>query len=104
VNVHFLVILAALISVVGDLCGKLWAIGKGWYFYPIALVVWTLGSIVYLPVLAKQGLIIATLMWCFFNILGFVFLGVVVFKETLTPLQWGGVFLGITGMVLLTSS
>lgn len=98
------VILAALISVVGDLCGKLWATGKGWWFYPAALVIWTLGSVVYLPVLAKQGLVVATLLWCFFNVLGFVFLGVVLFKETLTPMQWAGVILGVIGMALLSTS
>jgi multidrug transporter EmrE-like cation transporter len=102
-NVHLQVILAAMISVVGDLFGKMWATGKGTWYYFAALAAWTLGSIVYLPVLAKQGLIVATLLWCIINVLGFVFLGVVLFKETLTPLQWTGVILGVVGMALLSS-
>ncbi len=87
--------------VAGDYFAKRWSIDRGANRYWIAVVFYLLAAQLYLPTLLKEGLVITSLIWSLLSTIGFLFVGLVVFKETLTGLQMVGVALGLVAMVIL---
>lgn len=99
--VLLLISLAALYGILGDLFAKYWALNRTATFWILTVVFYCLSGIIFMPSLLKEGLIIAAMIWVLVSAIGFLFLGIVVFKETLTTLQMLGVFLGIASLIML---
>ncbi len=94
-------VLGAAAVVGGDYFAKRWSIDRRAYLFWIAVAFYLLGAQFYLPSLLKEGLVITSLVWSLLSTIGFLFVGLVVFKETLTGLQMVGVGLGLVAMVIL---
>lgn len=102
--VWLLISLSASGVILGDLSGKYWSTNQQPVFFLLAVLGYALSTFFYLPVLLREGLVITSLLWSLLSIVGFVFIGLVIFKETLTPLQIFGVVLGVIALVILSIS
>lgn len=100
--VWVLLMLSAAAVITGDYFAKYWSLHQKTVFFAIALVGYLLSGMFYIPVLRKEGLVISALIWILLNTIGFVTIGVVIFKESLTPLQTLGVITGTISLILLS--
>lgn len=55
----------------------------------------------YIPTLLSKGLVLTSIIWSLLSIIGFLLIGLVVFKEILTSMQIIGVSLGIIALIIL---
>lgn len=94
--------LAATVTVAGDYFGKLWSIEQKPWIFCLAILLYASSGILYIPTLLKEGLIITSLIWTILTITGFLAVGVLIFHEQLTPVQWAGVAFGVLAIVLLS--
>lgn len=100
--VILLLILAASSVTVGDYFGKYWSINQKMVYYWLALLGYFGSGIFYLPTLLRKGLVVTSLIWTLIATIGFLIIGLVIFKENLTPLQVVGVILGISALIVLS--
>lgn len=49
-----------------------------------------------------RGLVVTSLLWDILSVVGFLFIGIVIFKENLNTLQTAGVILGIVALIMLS--
>lgn len=101
-SVLALICFASLSVVVGDIFAKYWSINTKPVFYFIALIAYAFSGFFYIPTLLREGLVVTSVIWSITSIIGFLAVGILLFKETLTPLQIIGVVLGIIALVILT--
>lgn len=102
IPVWLLLSLSAGSVIIGDLMGKFWSVNSRPLFYVIALICYFLSGVFYIPSLMREGLVITSVIWSILSIAGFLFIGLVVFNESLTPLQITGVVLGVIALILLS--
>jgi len=100
--VALMLVLSATSVVLGDLFAKVWSINQRGLFFGIAIVGYFLSGLFYIPTLLKKGLVITSVMWSLLSIVGFLLIGLLLFKESLTPLQIVGVLLGIVALIFLS--
>jgi len=55
----------------------------------------------YIPSLLKEGLIVTSIFWDLLSVIGFLIIGLVIFKESLNPWQAVGAALGVIAIVVL---
>ena len=96
-----LLLLSATSVVVGDYFAKSWSTNQKGIFLVIALTGYFFSGIFYIPSLLKQGLVITSIIWSLLSILGFLFIGLVLFQETLSATQMVGVGFGVVALILL---
>lgn len=96
-----LILLSGIWLVVGDLFAKQWSEDQKISLFILAILSYVLYGIFFIPSLLKDGLIVTALSVILINILGFLFIGLVIFKETLSPVQIVGLILGIISVILL---
>lgn len=96
-----LIILSGLSLVIGDLFAKYWSIDKHNYQFIAAIICYILYGIFFLPTLLKEDLVVSALAVILVNIIGFIFIGLAIFQESLTPVQIIGLILGIISIILL---
>jgi len=99
--VGILLALSATSVVLGDLFAKYWSVKQRSLFLILALIFYFGSGVFYVPTLLRQGLVITSLIWSLLGIIGFLVIGLVLFKEHLSPLQYFGVALGVAALVLL---
>ena len=100
--VILLIILSAASVTAGDFFAKYWSINTRSVFYVLAIMGYVGSSIFYIPTLLREGLIITSVLWSLLSIIGFLVVGILIFKETLTNLEIIGVMLGIASLVILS--
>jgi|SRR3989344_3119807 len=97
-----LIIISASSVVMGDYFAKSWSMSQRTWLFIFAILAYMGSSIFYIPTLLREGLIITSLLWTVISTLGFILIGLVLFKEHLTFGQWIGVAFGITALVILS--
>ena len=95
--------LASLVAVlVGDFFAKSWSVSLKGSFFIIASLGYLLSGILYMPTLLQKGLVITATIWMILNIIGFLVIGFMVFKENITALQTFGLVLGVIALAILS--
>jgi multidrug transporter EmrE-like cation transporter len=102
IPVVVLLLLSASSVILGDLFGKYWSTNSKTAFFVLALIAYFLSGVFYIPTLLRQGLVISSLVWSILSIVGFLFIGFVIFHETVTTIQLVGIILGIISLVLVS--
>ena len=102
--VMVLILMSASAVVFGDYLAKSWSVSqRGWLFLG-AFIAYGLSSIFYVPTLLRESLVITSLLWVVISTLGFLLIGLVLFREHLTFGQWVGVVFGVVALVILSVS
>jgi len=102
IPVFVLLVLAAAATIAGDYVGKLWSLNlKPWTFW-FAFTLYALTALFYFPTLLREGLIVTSILWTVLATVGFLAVGVLIFHEHLTLLQWFGVGLGVVSVIILS--
>jgi multidrug transporter EmrE-like cation transporter len=101
IPVIVLLIISSLGVIMGDFFAKYWSVHQRAIFYVIAIVGYLCSSIFYIPTLLRQGLVVTSIIWSLISTIGFLFIGLVIFKETLTLVQMIGVGFGVISLVIL---
>ncbi len=96
-----LVVLSSISVIAGDYFAKSWSVSQKTGLYLLSLLGYLLSSFFYIPSLLKEGLVITAVVWDMISVIGFLFIGLVLFHETLTTLQWVGVGLGLASLAVL---
>ena len=96
-----LLIIGAMCVALGDYLGKSWSLDQRTSLYVLSLAAYALSAVFYLPTLLKESLVITTVIWSILIILVSIFIGLVLFKETLSPIRVVGVVLGLVSLVIL---
>lgn len=102
IPVFILLLLSGLSVVTGDYFAKYWSINQKTIFYILAILGYLGSSIFYIPTLLREGLVVTSVIWSLISIIGFLFVGLVIFKEVLTIWQIIGVSVGIIALVILS--
>jgi len=97
-----LILLAATSVIVGDFSAKMWSVNNKKEFLFLAFFGYFLSAFFYIPTLLRQGLIITSIAWGLLSTLGFVAIGLLIFKETLSIAQIIAVTLGVVSLLILT--
>lgn len=86
----------------GDYLAKKWSIEPGWGSFCGALFCYFSSSFLYIQTLTRKGLVVSCVIWSIASIIAFLFVGVVMFHETLSVVQITGVVLGIISLLILS--
>ena len=87
---------------IGDYLAKKWSLVPGWGSFVSALVFYFISSFFYLQTVARKGLVVSCVIWSIASIFAFLFVGLVLFHETLSGIQLIGVILGIISLLILS--
>lgn len=87
--------------IAGDYFAKFWSTNQKGIFVLLAVLGYAASSLFYIPTLLREGLVITSLIWSILAIIGFLVIGLFVFNETLSTVQWIGVGLGIGSLIIL---
>ena len=99
------IIIAASTVIVGDYFAKIWSLHTSeTKYFILSVFFYGLSGVFFTPTLTKQGLVYASVIWTILSVTGFLFVGILLFKETLTFTQIIGILIGIISIVILTSS
>lgn len=99
-----LLVLSALSVTTGDFFAKYWSTNTRGLFYFLALLGYIGSGVFYIPTLLKEGLIITSVIWSVLSTVGFLLVGLVIFKESLTAMETLGTILGVASLVVLSFS
>lgn len=99
--VWILLVLSSASVITGDFFAKYWSTKEKTLFLVIALLGYLFSGVFYIPVLKREGLVISSMIWVLLSTIGFIVIGVVLFKETLTPMQIAGIAAGTVALILL---
>ena len=97
-----LLVLAAICVISGDYCAKAWSVNQKPMFLVLAFLGYFMSGFFYIPTLLRQGLVITSLIWSLLSIIGFLVIGLVIFKEQLSVVHSIGVFFGVIALLLLS--
>jgi len=84
----------------GDYFAKSWSVNRQPLFFILGMIGYLASGLFYTPTLLKKGLVITSVIWSVVSTIGFILIGVLIFKEELSPLQIAGVALGSVALVL----
>jgi len=98
--VWLLLSVSGTVVILGDFCGKLWSQDQKPILFWISVISYFLSGILFLPTLLREGLTLTSVIWSLISIIGFVFIGLVIFKESLTLWQSVGVVFGVISLVI----
>jgi len=94
--------LSAVFVGMGDYLAKKWSLVPGWSFCVGALVCYFMSSFFYLLTLTRKGLVVSCVIWSLSSIIAFLFVGLVIFHETLSGMQLIGIILGTISLIILS--
>ena len=97
-----LIMLASLSVIIGDYAAKAWSVNHKGLLLLVAFVGYFFSAFFYTPTLLREGLIITSVIWVLLSTIGFILIGLLIFKETLSALQAVAVVLGIISIFILT--
>jgi multidrug transporter EmrE-like cation transporter len=102
IPVLVLLFLSATSVIMGDYFAKSWSQNQSNLFLILSLLGYFLSGVFYIPTLLRDNLITTSIIWSLLGIIGFLFIGFIIFKETLSSLQLVGLFFGIISLLLLS--
>lgn len=102
ISVIGLIILASLSVTIGDFAAKSWSVNQKGSYLLLAFIGYFFSGFFYIPSLLREGLIVTSVLWGLINTIGFIVIGLVIFKESLSPIQVVAVILGIISIFILT--
>lgn len=82
--------------------GKLWSVNHKNSFFLLAIFGYLWSGFFYLPALLKKGLVISSVIWSVVYIIGFLVIGLLIFKEPLNVRQIIGIVFGVAAVLLLS--
>jgi len=94
--------LSAASVILGDYFSKSWSLDQRPVFYWLGLAGYLLSGVFFIPTLLREGLVLASVIWLIVSTAGFIVIGVVLFKEALSPLQIVGVALATISLIILS--
>jgi len=96
----WLIIISGILVIIGDYTGKLWSenLRDAWFYF--AILTYFLSGLLYIPVLTRENLTTTSVIWSLISILGFLFIGLVIFREKLTTLQVFGLLFGVISLAI----
>ncbi|HVN26518.1 MAG TPA: hypothetical protein VMT99_02590 [Candidatus Paceibacterota bacterium] len=97
-----LIALSACGVILGDYSAKTWSVGREPLWLILAFAGYVASAFFYIPSLLKNGLVVTSLLWDLLSIAGFLFIGLIIFKESLSVTQTVGVVLGVIALVILS--
>ncbi len=97
-----LIIISVIFVTIADYYGKKWALTDNVLYLVYAVAGSTFSGLFYFPILFKQELVTSSIVWTVLSIFAFLIIGVLVYKETLTPVQIFGSLLGIVSIIILS--
>ncbi len=101
---YFWLLLSALFFAGGEYLSKKWGASPTISLTMSVVGIYALGSLAWLPALLhKNELALMGTAWLLLATVGSIVVGVFLFGETLTPLQWVGMAAAMVAMVLLNS-
>lgn len=101
IPVVVLILMGSLAVVAGDYFAKTWSLSRSGIWFALAVVAYGGSVFFYVPTLLREGLVLTSMLWNIFTGIGFLLIGLLVFRESLTVMQWIGVGLGFASLVLL---
>ncbi len=101
VPVPMLLGISAASVVAGDTLAKFWSTNHRPALFWLSLLAYAASGIFYVPTLVRAGLIVTSTLWGVADMIGFLFIGFVIFHETLSPLQLVGVGFGAVAVIIL---
>jgi len=99
---YALIVLSACGVILGDYSAKTWSVNHSPLWLALAFVGYLASAFFYIPLLLKDGLVVTSLLWDLLSVAGFLAIGLVIFKEDLTPLQTAGAAFGVVALVILS--
>ncbi len=96
-----LIFLAVICGVSGDIFAKYWSVDHKLSYFLLVLFFYAGSAFFFVPTLLRESLVVISVIWTIMNITGFLLVGLVMFKETLTYWQIMGVLIGIVAVVML---
>jgi multidrug transporter EmrE-like cation transporter len=96
--------LAAISVIGGDYFAKFWSINQKPLFLALAFLGYFLSGFFYIPTLLKSGLVTTSIIWGLLSTIGFLIIGILIFKEHLTMLQTIAAALGVVSLLLFSFS
>ncbi|OGY66674.1 MAG: hypothetical protein A3A04_01565 [Candidatus Harrisonbacteria bacterium RIFCSPLOWO2_01_FULL_40_28] len=103
-SINTLLILSSFSVILGDLFAKYWSENTRPLFFGIAILGYLFSGLFYIPTLLREGLVITSTIWTLISNIGFVVIGLLIFKESLNTLQIIGVTLGFISLIILAFS
>lgn len=100
--VPLLLLIGTLLNNTGDYTAKYWSVTNKHLFFFIGFIAYSLAGLFYMPTLLKRGLVVTSVMWSALGMVGYLLIGLVIFKERLSPIQIFGVVLGISSFLILS--
>ncbi len=104
IPIPVLLLLSGTGVILGDTFAKYWSLDPRWSIFVAAMIGYLASGFFYIPSLLREGLVITSVIWSLISIIGFLFVGLVVFKEHLTLVQWIGVMFGVVSMLVLATT
>ena len=102
IPVWILIALAAASVIAGDIFAKYWSQNRRLSFFILTLILYAGSGLWYTPTLLRKGLIVTSIAWTITATVGFLIVGMIMFKEHLTGLQIVGTVLGTVAIILLS--
>ena len=75
--------------IVGDVFAKYWSLNQRWPLLVAAFIGYFTASFFYIPTLLREGLVITSVIWSLIGFIGFLFVGLVLFKESINICPFG---------------
>ncbi len=100
-SVPALIFLSACGVILGDYSAKMWSIQPKALWLALAFLGYTMSAFFYIPSLLKEGLVVTSILWDLLSVVGFLVIGLVIFKESLSPWQTAGATLGVVALIML---
>lgn len=97
-----LILLASASVIIGDYAAKAWSTNHKGIFLLIAFAGYFFSGFFYIPTLLREGLIVTSVIWGLLSTIGFIVIGLLIFRETLSLTQIIAVVLGIISILILT--
>lgn len=88
----------------GEYLSKKWALKPGYLLGTYAVLMYSIGSLLWLPALLQHNeIVVMGRIWLLMATAGSMLVGLIVFHEHLTPIQWTGVALSLSALALLSA-
>jgi len=99
-----LALIGGLIATCGDIISKKWIASGHPMFFLLGFLVYMLAILILMISFKHEHIVIATVLYILFNILSFIIVSSVVFKEPLNTIQLIGIGIALVSMIILEIS
>ena len=99
-----LALVGGLIATCGDIVSKKWVSSGHSVFFFVGLLIYMIAATFLMFSFKHENIVIATVIYILFNILTFIFVSFVFFKEPLNVIQLIGIGIALISMVILEIS